>query len=59
MDRRCLLFSELEGKYGDDTTVKEMLEMIRSAQREDGYLNIHFTVVDEGAFSNVRDLHAL
>jgi hypothetical protein len=31
MDRRCLLFSELEGKYGDDTTVKEMVEMIRSA----------------------------
>jgi DUF1680 family protein len=60
MDRRCLLFSELEEKYGDDATVKELAEMIRFAQQESGHLNIHFTVVDpKGRFTNLRDLHAL
>ncbi|KAL6799815.1 hypothetical protein J3E68DRAFT_396697 [Trichoderma sp. SZMC 28012] len=43
-----------------DAAVKELVEMIRSAQQEDGYLNIHFTVVDpKGRFTNLRDLHEL
>jgi DUF1680 family protein len=42
-----------------DATVKKQVEMIRSAQQEDGHLNIHFTVVDpKGRFTNLRDLHA-
>jgi DUF1680 family protein len=43
-----------------DTAVKELVEMIISAQQDDGYLNIHFTVVDpKGRFKNLRDLHEL
>lgn len=34
--------------------------MIGSAQQEDGYLNIHFTVIDpKRRFTNLRDLHEL
>ena len=40
--------------------VEELVEMIRSAQQPDGYLNIHFTVVNpEGRFTNLRDMHEL
>jgi len=40
--------------------VGELVEMIRGAQQEDGYLNIHFTVVEPGKrFSNLRDMHEL
>jgi DUF1680 family protein len=43
-----------------DAAVKELVEMIRSAQQPDGYLNIHFTVVDpKGRFTNLRDFHEL
>ncbi|RDW59994.1 hypothetical protein BP5796_11600 [Coleophoma crateriformis] len=43
-----------------DAAIKELTEMIRSAQKDDGYLNIHFTLVDpKGRFSNLRDLHEL
>ncbi|KAH8799841.1 hypothetical protein F5884DRAFT_848025 [Xylogone sp. PMI_703] len=43
-----------------DTAVKELVEMIRSASQEDGYLNIHFTVVEPSKrFTNLRDLHEL
>ncbi|TGO14548.1 hypothetical protein BTUL_0051g00130 [Botrytis tulipae] len=43
-----------------DSAVKELVEMIRSAQQDDGYLNIHFTVVEPGKrFTNLRDLHEL
>ena len=31
-----------------DVAVRELVEMIRSAQQPDGYLNIHFTVVEPG-----------
>ncbi|OCL02293.1 glycoside hydrolase family 127 protein [Glonium stellatum] len=40
--------------------VDELVEMIRNAQQPDGYLNIHFTVVEpEKRFSNLRDSHEL
>jgi len=40
--------------------VDELVEMIRSAQQPDGYLNIHFTVVAPlKRFTNLRDLHEL
>ncbi|PGH17721.1 hypothetical protein AJ80_04729 [Polytolypa hystricis UAMH7299] len=43
-----------------DAAVKYMVETIRSAQGEDGYLNLHHTVVDpKGRWSNLRDLHEL
>ncbi|KAL3419401.1 Non-reducing end beta-L-arabinofuranosidase [Phlyctema vagabunda] len=43
-----------------DSAVKELVDMIRSAQQPDGYLNIHFTVVDpKGRFTHLRDLHEL
>jgi DUF1680 family protein len=43
-----------------DHAVKELVEMIGAAQQPDGYLNIHFTVVEpEERFSNLRDLHEL
>ncbi|KAI9646105.1 hypothetical protein NHQ30_005545 [Ciborinia camelliae] len=43
-----------------DAAVKELVDMIRSAQQEDGYLNIHFSVVEPGRrFTNLRDLHEL
>ncbi|KAK0129738.1 hypothetical protein ONS96_014918 [Cadophora gregata f. sp. sojae] len=43
-----------------DAAVKELVDMIRSAQQSDGYLNIHFTVVEPTKrFTNLRDLHEL
>ncbi|KAF2460840.1 hypothetical protein BDY21DRAFT_333571 [Lineolata rhizophorae] len=40
--------------------IEELVDMIRSAQQPDGYLNIHFTVVEPGKrFTNLRDLHEL
>jgi DUF1680 family protein len=43
-----------------DGAVKELVEMIGSAQQEDGYLNIHFTIVHpKGRFTNLRDMHEL
>lgn len=43
-----------------DAAVKELVEMIRSAQQPDGYLNIHYTVVEPGKrFTNLRDMHEL
>lgn len=43
-----------------DTAVKDLVAMIREAQHTDGYLNIHFTIVDpKGRFTNLRDMHEL
>jgi len=40
--------------------VEELVEMIRLAQQEDGYLNIHYTVVEpKFRFTNLRDMHEL
>jgi uncharacterized protein len=40
--------------------VDELVKMIRGAQQEDGYLNIHYTVVEPGKrFTNLRDMHEL
>ncbi|KAG9546155.1 DUF1680-domain-containing protein, partial [Aureobasidium melanogenum] len=40
--------------------VDELVEMIRSAQQPDGYLNIHYTVVEPGKrFTNLKDMHEL
>ena len=40
--------------------VDDAVDMIADAQREDGYLNIHFTVVEpENRWKNLRDMHEL
>ncbi|KIX96206.1 uncharacterized protein Z520_07984 [Fonsecaea multimorphosa CBS 102226] len=40
--------------------VEELTRMINSAQQPDGYLNIHYTVVEPGKrFTNLRDFHEL
>ncbi|KAF2149127.1 glycoside hydrolase family 127 protein [Myriangium duriaei CBS 260.36] len=42
------------------SAVEELVSMIKAAQQEDGYLNIHFTVVaPKQRFTNLRDLHEL
>ncbi|EOD49778.1 putative duf1680 domain protein [Neofusicoccum parvum UCRNP2] len=43
-----------------EAAVHELVAMIQSAQQPDGYLNIHFTVVEPTKrFTNLRDLHEL
>ncbi|OAK96225.1 DUF1680-domain-containing protein [Phaeosphaeriaceae sp. SRC1lsM3a] len=43
-----------------DQAIQYLVDTIRSAQHEDGYLNLHYTVVDpKGRWSNVRDMHEL
>lgn len=43
-----------------DEAVKHIVETIRSAQREDGYLNLHYMVVEPGKrWSNIRDMHEM
>ncbi|MBM3187508.1 MAG: glycoside hydrolase family 127 protein, partial [Chloroflexi bacterium] len=40
--------------------VDDVVELIAAAQREDGYLNIHFTVVEpQNRWANLRDMHEL
>lgn len=55
-------FGDLE--EGDNTLLdqaaKDLVQKINKAQQEDGYVNIHFTVVaPKERFSNLRDLHEL
>ena len=43
-----------------DEAVKDLVEMIRFAQQPDGYLNLHYTVVEPGKrFTSLRDMHEL
>lgn len=54
----------LEGQSRPDSVidgaVKELVDMIRSAQEPDGYLNVHFQVVEKSKrFTNLRDMHEL
>jgi DUF1680 family protein len=43
-----------------DKAVRDLARMIGTASQPDGYLNIHFTVVDpKGRFTNLRDMHEL
>lgn len=43
-----------------DNAVHELVEMIRGAQQPDGYLNIHYTVVEpDKKWTNLRDMHEL
>ena len=43
-----------------DTAVQELVDMAVKAQHSDGYLNIHYTVVEPGKrFTNLRGMHEL
>lgn len=43
-----------------DTAIRELVEMVRSAQGDDGYLNLHFTAVEpKKRWTNLRDMHEL
>ncbi|KAL9618224.1 MAG: hypothetical protein Q9160_007058 [Pyrenula sp. 1 TL-2023] len=43
-----------------EVAVKELVGMIGDAQQADGYINIHYTVVEPGKrFTNLRDMHEL
>ncbi|CAK7226823.1 hypothetical protein SEUCBS140593_006373 [Sporothrix eucalyptigena] len=43
-----------------DKAVRDLVEMIRGAQGSDGYLNLHYTVVEPGKrWTNLRDMHEL
>lgn len=52
----------LSGEYDAeiDSTIRDLVGMIRGAQQEDGYLNVHYTVVEpDKRWSNVKDMHEL
>lgn len=52
----------LEEAYNKDidAAVQELVGMIRGAQQDDGYLNVHYTVVEPTKrWSNLRDMHEL
>jgi DUF1680 family protein len=43
-----------------DDAVKELVQTIRGAQQDDGYLNVHYTVVEPGKrWTNLQDMHEL
>nr|POE85115.1 non-reducing end beta-l-arabinofuranosidase [Quercus suber] len=43
-----------------EAAVEDLVSMIGNAQQADGYLNIHYTVVEPGKrFTNLRDMHEL
>ncbi|KAK5175645.1 uncharacterized protein LTR77_000784 [Saxophila tyrrhenica] len=43
-----------------EEAIVDLVDMIKSAQQPDGYINIHFTVVGPGRrFTNLRDFHEL
>lgn len=43
-----------------DLAVQSIVSTIRSAQQDDGYLNLHYTLVEPNArWSNLRDMHEL
>lgn len=55
----CYLLAE-EYDAEVDAAVRELADMIRGAQRDDGYLNTWFTIAQpEDRWSNIRDQHEL
>jgi DUF1680 family protein len=43
-----------------EAAVHDLVDQIRCAQQPDGYINIHYTVVEPGKrFTNLRDMHEL
>jgi DUF1680 family protein len=53
-------FLQREYDASIDLAVGELVDMIRGAQQPDGYINVHYTVVEpEKRWSNLRDMHEL
>lgn len=53
-------FLQREYDAGIDLAVRELVDMIRGAQQPDGYINMHYTVVEpQKRWSNLRDMHEL
>ncbi|KAL7898779.1 hypothetical protein HDV63DRAFT_397281 [Trichoderma sp. SZMC 28014] len=53
-------FLQREYDASIDLTVRELVDMIRGAQQPDGYINVHYTVVEpQKRWSNLRDMHEL
>jgi uncharacterized protein len=43
-----------------EDAISELIQMMKSAQQEDGYLNLHYQLVEPGKrFTNLRDMHEL
>ncbi|KAF2228042.1 hypothetical protein BDZ85DRAFT_210397 [Elsinoe ampelina] len=59
IEAACYFLHDRKNSVIEDA-IHELVEMIRSAQKEDGYLNIHFSVVaPEERFTNLEHLHEL
>lgn len=59
LEGACYLLAE---RYDPevDAAVRELAALIRAAQRDDGYLNVYFTVVEPGRrWTDIRDQHEL
>ncbi|UKZ95934.1 uncharacterized protein TrAFT101_010742 [Trichoderma asperellum] len=53
-------FLQREYDASIDLAVRELVDMIRDAQQPDGYINVHYTVVEpQKRWSNLRDMHEL
>lgn len=56
----CYVLQQQQDLPEIDAAVQDLVKMIRSAQQPDGYLNIHYTVVEKGKrFTNLRDMHEM
>ncbi|KAG5796221.1 hypothetical protein H9Q69_004716 [Fusarium xylarioides] len=57
----CYFLADLdEYDEGVDQSVRELVDMISSAQQQDGYLNVHYTVVElRKRWTNIRDVHGV
>lgn len=54
----CFLAQQYDQEL--DEAVKHIVETIRSAQQEDGYLNLHYILVEPGKrWTNIRDMHEM
>ncbi|KAI1085310.1 glycoside hydrolase family 127 protein [Whalleya microplaca] len=59
LEGACYLLAE-EYDAEVDAAVREIADMIRGAQQDDGYLNVYFTVIEpDKRWSNIRDQHEL
>ncbi|KAM0482023.1 hypothetical protein ACHAPX_003357 [Trichoderma viride] len=53
-------FLQREHDASIDLAIRELVDMIRGAQQPDGYINVHYTVVEpKKRWSNLRDMHEL
>ncbi|GAP83281.1 putative DUF1680 domain protein [Rosellinia necatrix] len=59
IEAACYMLTELYDAE-IDAAVRELVQMIRDAQQEDGYIDVYFTVIEPGKrWSNLRDQHEL